>query len=150
MPASALIINETDTEKHKVHLRNLFKDVEQLNPATRSSFPFKSICSIKNHEMNIGVNYTSMSFLGVPYTHLDGPALKILSSLLTSHYLHRELREKGGAYGGGAKYLPLEGLFQFMTYRDPPGYQRTFKKFEEAILFSKHISNHVISEVLRI
>jgi Zn-dependent M16 (insulinase) family peptidase len=34
-------------------------------------------------------------------------------------YLHREIREKGGAYGGFAIYNPEDGLFCFGSYRDP-------------------------------
>jgi len=34
-------------------------------------------------------------------------------------YLHREIREKGGAYGGFALYSPEDGLFSFASYRDP-------------------------------
>lgn len=38
---------------------------------------------------------------------------------MTNHYLHREIREKNGAYGGGARYGGLNGLFSFYSYRDP-------------------------------
>jgi Zn-dependent M16 (insulinase) family peptidase len=38
---------------------------------------------------------------------------------LRSMYLHREIREKGGAYGGFALYSPEDGLFSFASYRDP-------------------------------
>ncbi len=34
-------------------------------------------------------------------------------------YLHREIREKGGAYGGFAVYNSEDGLFSFASYRDP-------------------------------
>jgi len=34
-------------------------------------------------------------------------------------YLHREIREKGGAYGGFAIYNPEYGAFHFGSYRDP-------------------------------
>jgi Zn-dependent M16 (insulinase) family peptidase len=34
-------------------------------------------------------------------------------------YLHREIREKGGAYGGFAIYNTEEGIFSFGSYRDP-------------------------------
>ena len=37
----------------------------------------------------------------------------------TTGFLHREIREKGGAYGGGAAAAPLSGLFGFSSYRDP-------------------------------
>ena len=48
------------------------------------------------------INFTSMAVPTVPYTHPDHPALKVLSALLSSKFLHSEIREKGGAYGGGA------------------------------------------------
>ncbi|KAI8991000.1 peptidase M16C associated-domain-containing protein [Mycotypha africana] len=65
------------------------------------------------------VNFSAQVFRGVPYTHPDGASLQVLSSLMTNHYLHREIREKNGAYGGGARYAGLNGLFSFYSYRDP-------------------------------
>lgn len=52
---------------------------------------------------------------------------------MTTHFLHRELREKGGAYGGGARYSSMDGLFQLMSYRDPLGYIRTLTTFDQAV-----------------
>ncbi|KAI7863857.1 peptidase M16C associated-domain-containing protein [Spinellus fusiger] len=65
------------------------------------------------------VNFSAQAFRGVPYTHPDGVKLQLLSSLMTNHYLHREIREKNGAYGGGARYSGNNGLFSFYSYRDP-------------------------------
>jgi Zn-dependent M16 (insulinase) family peptidase len=65
------------------------------------------------------VNFSAKVLRGVPYTHADGASLQVLSSLMTNHYLHREIREKNGAYGGGARYAGLNGLFSFYSYRDP-------------------------------
>ena len=65
------------------------------------------------------VNFSAKVLRGVPYTHPDGASLQVLSSLMTNHYLHREIREKNGAYGGGARYSGLGGLFSFYSYRDP-------------------------------
>lgn len=65
------------------------------------------------------VSYIGVALPGVPYTHKDAGALQILANLLTHKYLHREIREKGGAYGGGASYSPLDSVFTFYSYRDP-------------------------------
>lgn len=65
------------------------------------------------------VHYTAKCYPGVSYTHPDGAKLQILSNMLTHKYLHREIREKGGAYGGGATYSALDGTFSFYSYRDP-------------------------------
>lgn len=65
------------------------------------------------------VSYIGVALPGVPYTHADTGALQILANLLSHKYLHREIREKGGAYGGGASYNPLDSVFTFYSYRDP-------------------------------
>ena len=48
------------------------------------------------------VHFSSTVLSGAPaYTHPDAAPLRVLSRLLSSKYLHVEIREKGGAYGGG-------------------------------------------------
>ena len=64
-------------------------------------------------------NFSSKCIKTVEYTHPDSIKLQVLSSILTHHFLHREIREKGGAYGGGASYNALEGMLSFYSYRDP-------------------------------
>jgi hypothetical protein len=51
--------------------------------------------------------------------HSDAPALAVIAKLLRSLFLHREIREKGGAYGGFALYGAEDGLFCLGSYRDP-------------------------------
>ncbi|KAI1147281.1 Metalloenzyme, LuxS/M16 peptidase-like protein [Nemania diffusa] len=65
------------------------------------------------------VYYGSLALPTVSYTSSDGAPLQILAQLLTHKHLHHEIREKGGAYGGGAYMKGLEGLFGFYSYRDP-------------------------------
>ena len=65
------------------------------------------------------VSFVAQTFETVRMTHADAPALAVISKMLRSMYLHREIREKGGAYGGFAIYSPEDGLFCFGSYRDP-------------------------------
>ncbi|KAL8798396.1 MAG: hypothetical protein Q9182_006690 [Xanthomendoza sp. 2 TL-2023] len=65
------------------------------------------------------VYYSALSLPTVPYTHPSSAPLAILSQLLTHKHLHHEIREKGGAYGGGAYSRGLSGLFGFYSFRDP-------------------------------
>lgn len=65
------------------------------------------------------VYYGGLSLPTTSYTSSDGAPLQVLSQLLTHKHLHHEIREKGGAYGGGAYAKPLDGLFGFYSYRDP-------------------------------
>ena len=68
---------------------------------------------------NTAVSFVGQSFRTVRITHGDSPGLAVISKLLRSMYLHREIREKGGAYGGFAMYNTEEGIFSFGSYRDP-------------------------------
>ncbi len=65
------------------------------------------------------VSYVASVFPAVRMVHPDAPVLSVTAKLLRSMYLHREIREKGGAYGGFAVYNSEEGLFGFGSYRDP-------------------------------
>jgi Zn-dependent M16 (insulinase) family peptidase len=65
------------------------------------------------------VYYGALSLPTVSYTSPAGAPLQILSQLLTHKHLHHEIREKGGAYGGGAYSRGLDGVFGFYSYRDP-------------------------------
>ncbi|KAL9101766.1 MAG: hypothetical protein Q9163_003013 [Psora crenata] len=77
------------------------------------------------------VSYTAASLRTVPYTHPASASLHMLSQLLTHKHMHHEIREKGGAYGGGAYARGLSGLFGFYSYRDPSP-QNTLKIFGDA------------------
>jgi hypothetical protein len=65
------------------------------------------------------VSFVASTFETVRLAHEDAPALSVISKILRSMYLHREIREKGGAYGGFAIYSPEDGIFYFGSYRDP-------------------------------
>ena len=80
------------------------------------------------------VSFVARTFKTVNMTHDDAPALAVISKLLRSMYLHREIREKGGAYGGFALYNTEDGIFGFASYRDPH-INDTLKAFEGAFSF---------------
>jgi presequence protease len=65
------------------------------------------------------VSFVAQTFATVRLGHPDSPALAVIAKILRSLYLHREIREKGGAYGGFALYNVEDGLFSFGSYRDP-------------------------------
>lgn len=74
--------------------------------------------SVQQHYVTpFPINFTSLAVPTVPYSHQDFAALRVLAALLSSKYLHLEIREKGGAYGGGA--MAGSGAFTFYSYRDP-------------------------------
>ncbi|MEZ4525054.1 MAG: insulinase family protein [Desulfobacterales bacterium] len=65
------------------------------------------------------VSFVARTFGTVPMQHEDAPVLSVISKMLRSLYLHREIREKGGAYGGFSIYNMEDGLFCLCSYRDP-------------------------------
>ena len=54
---------------------------------------------------------------------------RVLAALLSAKYLHQEIREKGGAYGGGA--VAGGGTFTYYSYRDPKNLE-TFSVYRNA------------------
>lgn len=93
------------------------------------------------------VNYCAKAFPAVPASHKDAPALRVLASLLSTQYLHKTVREAGGAYGGGATYNTAEGTFSFYSYRDPRDTE-TLADFDSALDWLKKadISDEMLEE----
>lgn len=69
--------------------------------------------------INTQVNFCAKAYPTVASGHPDAAALQVLGDFLRNGYLHRAIREQGGAYGGGAGYHPDSGAFRFYSYRDP-------------------------------
>jgi hypothetical protein len=78
------------------------------------------------------VNFCASAFATVPENHVDAPALSVLAGVLRNGYLHKVLREQGGAYGGGAGHDSSNGIFRFYSYRDP-NLMATFDAFQRSV-----------------
>tara|TARA_B110000116_G_C16798713_1_gene568697 strand:- start:732 stop:3644 length:2913 start_codon:yes stop_codon:yes gene_type:complete len=78
------------------------------------------------------VNFCASAYPTVPMSHQDAPALTVLGGFLRNGFLHRTIREQGGAYGGGASQDNNIGAFRFYSYRDPR-LADTLKDFEAAL-----------------
>ena len=77
--------------------------------------------------------YHNASAYTVPAAdHPDTAALMVLAPYLRNGYLHSAIRERGGAYGGGAGYDANACAFKFFSYRDPQCAE-TFAHFEDSI-----------------
>ncbi len=78
------------------------------------------------------VNFCAKAYPTVPQNHSDAAALQVLGECLRNGYLHRAIREQGGAYGAGASYQPDSGAFRFFSYRDPR-LEETLVDFDAAL-----------------
>ncbi|EME39664.1 hypothetical protein DOTSEDRAFT_75346 [Dothistroma septosporum NZE10] len=65
------------------------------------------------------VSYSAIAVPTAPYSDQSTAPIAILAKLLTHKHLHPEIREKGGAYGGGAYTRSIQGIFGMYSYRDP-------------------------------
>ena len=65
------------------------------------------------------VNFCARAFPTVPSGHPDHAALTVLAGFMRNGYLHRAIREQGGAYGAGADQDANSASFRFYSYRDP-------------------------------
>jgi Zn-dependent M16 (insulinase) family peptidase len=78
------------------------------------------------------VAFTAMGTRTSAYRDAGVAELMLSTELLENVFLHKEVREKGGAYGSGASYMPTTGNYHFYAYRDPH-LKRTLEAFRKGI-----------------
>ena len=81
---------------------------------------------------NTQVNFCAKAYPTVPVQHPDAAALTVLGGVLRNGFLHRAIREQGGAYGGGASQDSSIAAFRFYSYRDPR-LAETLQDFDAAL-----------------
>ncbi len=81
---------------------------------------------------NTQVNFCAKAYATVTVEHADAAPLTVLGGFLRNGYLHRAIREQGGAYGGGASQDSNTASFRFYSYRDPR-LEETLADFDHAI-----------------
>ena len=65
------------------------------------------------------VCYVAQAMEAPTYGEPIAGALYVAAKQLSSGYLYKHIRVQGGAYGGMCQFDPMNGLFAFMSYRDP-------------------------------
>ncbi|KEY67835.1 hypothetical protein S7711_04973 [Stachybotrys chartarum IBT 7711] len=117
---TAITCGTESTQDNSASLQNFIStlptEAERLTPRAPSLLPRDSKTFFP---LPYQVYYGGLAVATTSYTSPDGAPLQILSQMLTHKHLHNEIREKGGAYGGGAYSRSLDGLFGFYSYRDP-------------------------------
>jgi Zn-dependent M16 (insulinase) family peptidase len=82
--------------------------------------------------------------------HADAAALTVLGGFLRNGFLHRAIREQGGAYGGGASQDSSVAAFRFYSYRDPR-LTETLEDFDASVrwlLDSQHSERSLEESIL--
>ena len=130
---AALTCGPESVSSNEIALQKFLSRLPQSTsiPTNEPSIWDDSIRSATFFPLPYQVYYSALAIPTVSYTHPSGAPLQILSQLLTHKHLHHEIREKGGAYGGGAYSRGLSGLFGYYSYRDPNP-QNTLKIIRDA------------------
>ena len=95
------------------------------------------------------VQFCAAAYQAVDVAHADAAPLMVLAAYLRNGFLHSAIREKGGAYGGGASYDGNACSFRFYSYRDPR-LAETFSDFDASVqwLFNTEQQPHQLEEAI--
>lgn len=95
------------------------------------------------------VQFCASAYQAVDVAHADAAPLMVLAAYLRNGFLHSAIREKGGAYGGGASYDGNACSFRFYSYRDPR-LAETFNDFEASVqwLLNNEQQPHQLEEAI--
>jgi Zn-dependent M16 (insulinase) family peptidase len=136
----ALIGEEAALQTSLNQGRDIARQIMALNgPKSTDGFvlsdlAFSSDLPHEGWSTSTAVSFVASAFETARMSDEDAPALAVIGKILRSMYLHREIREKGGAYGGFSLYSPEDGIFSFGSYRDPHIVD-TLKAFDGAAAF---------------
>lgn len=134
-----LIITSDEPLYHYLK-ENQFYGLQNLS--SKSYTPWKNAFSLPTVVSQARTIASPIAFIGkvfktIPYSHPDAAVLSVSSFLFDNIVIHKQVREQGGAYGGGAVCNSLAGTYYFYSYRDP-NIATTLQAFSDAI---KKIAN---------
>ncbi len=96
------------------------------------------------------VNFCAKAWPTVAGDHEDNPVLHVLARFINNGFLHRAIREQGGAYGSGAGQHSDAAVFRCFSYRDPR-LGETLQDFDRAldwVLRGKHDDRQLQEAIL--
>ncbi len=119
------------------------------NPAALTQVPVDHSAQDQAWLIQANVQFCAAAYPAVEVSHPDAAPLMVLAAYLRNGFLHSAIREKGGAYGGGASYDGNACSFRFYSYRDPR-LAETFADFEASIdwLFNAEQLPHQLEEAI--
>lgn len=81
----------------------------------------------------ISVNFNVRTLPSVSFAHADHVPLTVLAQMMSSCYLHQQVREQGGAYGSGV--AQGEGYFSLSSHYDPNTW-KTLTAYDNALAWA--------------
>ena len=139
------------------HESRLLDDLESVwagAPASAAAAPFalppvrERVCQAWTTATT--VNFCAKAWPTAPAGHEDSPVLHVLARFINNGYLHRAVREQGGAYGSGASQHSDAAVFRCFSYRDPR-LTETLADFDRSldwVLHGKHADRQLEEAIL--
>jgi len=95
------------------------------------------------------VNHCVMAWQTPAIEEEESALMAVLAAYMENAFVHRAVREQGGAYGGSAHYDLETGVFTLQSFRDPR-VKGTFEDFEAAVAFviNQPISEEALAEAI--
>ena len=150
-PRQFLLVGEEEyRQNHLQELMSLWKGSAPVGGCSAFSMQPIQQTVKQGWITNTQVNFCARAFPTVPIEHADASALSVLAGFMRNGYLHRTIREQGGAYGGGASHDSDNGAFRFFSYRDPR-LSETLDDFDQAVIWlleNKHEYRQVEEAIL--
>ncbi len=133
-PRQFLLIAEAERQARAIQeMEQVWAKTGPVTEAFSGFSPAPVQCQVRDAWLtNTEVNFCAKAYATVPVEHPDAAPLTVLAGFLRNGYLHRAVREQGGAYGGGASHDSDNAAFRFYSYRDPR-LQDTLDDFDRAI-----------------
>ena len=133
-PIQLLTITELDKQEDAIHDLDTLWSSNFSNQASDNGFSLPETRSklAEAWTTSTQVNFCAKAFPTVPFKHKDNATLHVLAGYLRNGFLHRAIRETGGAYGGGASQDSNSASFRFFSYRDPR-LEETLDDFDASI-----------------
>ena len=150
-PIQLLTITELDKQEEAIHDLDTLWSSNFCNQASDNGFSLPETRSklAEAWTTSTQVNFCAKAFPTVPFKHKDNATLHVLAGYLRNGFLHRAIRETGGAYGGGASQDSNSASFRFFSYRDPR-LEETLDDFDASIdwLNSSTHENYQLEEAI--
>ncbi|MDM1021472.1 insulinase family protein [Acinetobacter sp. VNK23] len=145
-----LVCEEHQSDRLVEEVQNVW-DKLQVNKAPVTLTQIEHI-NTENDEawlIQANVQFCASAYQAVDVAHADAAPLMVLAAYLRNGFLHSAIREKGGAYGGGASYDGNACSFRFYSYRDPR-LAETFNDFEASVqwLLNTEQQSHQLEEAI--
>ncbi|MBP7880031.1 insulinase family protein [Acinetobacter sp. NIPH 1852] len=145
-----LVCEEHQSDRLVEEIQNVWDKLEvDQTPVTLTQVAQVNTNTDEAWLIQTNVQFCASAYQAVDVAHPDAAPLMVLAAYLRNGFLHSAIREKGGAYGGGASYDGNACSFRFYSYRDPRLVE-TFNDFEASVqwLFNTEQQSYQLEEAI--